>query len=275
MDISFLNLVEPTLIRACNINKLNCPPAGSSFGQRVVKHYELDLITWGEGYVITEGKKIPANKGTLFFRKPGTLVEGITPYYCYFIEMALFNNDVKRNISLLDIPDVIVLENISYIEELFFKIYNEFISPSSISQFIIKTYLMEILHYIFIQWESKYRFNSSSKSLEANYQRIIPVKEYIENNVQLQFTLNELAEMASLSKYHFCRIFNETINETPIGYVNKCKINYAKRLLIETDKSVKEIMLDSGFENESYFFRLFKKYTGISPSDYSKKHKYL
>ncbi|MBZ9686010.1 AraC family transcriptional regulator [Clostridium estertheticum] len=275
MDISFLNLVEPTLVGVNSVNKLNCPLAGSRFGPRVVKHYELDLITWGEGYVITEGKKIPANKGTLFFRKPGMVVEGITPYYCYFIVLEMFNNDVNRNISLSHIPDVIVFENISYIEELFFKLYNEFISPSAISQFITKTYLMEILHYVFTQWESKYRFNSSSRSLRANYQKIISVKEHIENNIQLQFTLNELADMVSLSRYHFCRIFNEIVGETPISYINKCKINYAKRQLIETDKSVKEIMLDSGFENESYFFRLFKKYTGISPSDYSKKYKYL
>jgi AraC-like DNA-binding protein len=109
-------------------------------------------------------------------------------------------------------------------------------------------------------------FENMRKTLRKNNHNILSVKEYIEKNSHLHFTLDDLAEMSGLSRYFFCRIFKKLTGESPINYVNRCRINAVKRLLIETEKSVKEIMLTCGFDNESHFFRLFKSQVKLSPS---------
>lgn len=106
-----------------------------------------------------------------------------------------------------------------------------------------------------------------------HYQKILSVKEYIDNNISLRFNLEMLVEMSGISRYFFCRIFKKIVGESPINYVNICKINTAKRLLVETEKSVKEIISECGFDNESHFYKLFKKSVGVSPAVFGYNNK--
>jgi YesN/AraC family two-component response regulator len=91
------------------------------------------------------------------------------------------------------------------------------------------------------------------------------VKKYIDNNVYKRIKLSELAEIAGLSTGFLDRIFKEIIGETPVSYINKVRIEAVKKMLLETDKSVKQIAYDCGFENDVYFYMLFKKIEGVSP----------
>ncbi|PNT94245.1 helix-turn-helix domain-containing protein [Clostridium thermosuccinogenes] len=267
MNFTGLNTVEPCLISVANVNELNCPPPGASMGKRTVMNYELDYITWGEGYIVTDGQKIPAKKGSLFFRKPGMVVEGISPYHCYYVVFKMHRDDAgMKNGQRIEFPAIMNIDSHSYIEDLFFQLYNEYICQRDIGEFIIRTYLMQILLYMYRQWMSKSRFEMLGRSLRQNHNKILSVKEYIDRNVHQNFNLDELAEMSGLSRYFFCRTFKKILGESPINYVNRCKVNKAKRLLVETEKSIKEIQYECGFENESHFFKLFKRYVFVSPA---------
>ena len=268
MNFKILNFAVHRLISVSRINKFNCLPFGASYGKRVVEHYELDFITWGDGCIITDRQRIPAKKGSLFFRKPGTVVEGLPPYYCYY---AVFDLLECRN-EILELPAVTVVEDTVYLEDLFSKLFNEFIEQRSVCEFATRTYLMQIMLYIHAQWESANRFENSSRSLRLNYKNILNVKEFIDKNPGMHFSLDMLASDAGYSRYFFCRLFKEVVGESPINYVNKSKINHAKRMLLETDKSVKEIMTECGFENESHFFKLFKRNVGMSPLSFREKN---
>jgi len=269
LDFRFLNSIVPRLISVSRINKFNCLPPGSSYGKRVVEHYELDFITWGEGFIITDGQRIPAKKGSLFFRKPGTVVEGLPPYYCFYVVFDLLE---YSNVPI-EFPGVTIIEDTAYIEDLFSRLFNEFIEQRSICEFATRTYLMQIMLYIHTQWESTNRFESSGRSLRLNYKNILNVKEFIDKNPGMHFSLDMLASGAGYSRYFFCRLFKEVVGESPISYVNISRINHAKRMLLETDKSVKEIMTECGFENESHFFKLFKRHVGMSPLLFREKNK--
>lgn len=284
MNFSYLNTIQPCLISVSNINKFNCLTPKTSYGKRVVEHYELDYITWGEGTIITNGVEIPTKKGSLFFRSPGMIVEGIAPYYCYLIVFDMVRNETELNsnkpfISVLEketrninneigFPMDMNIVNAMYVEDLFSELFKSYIIQSEIYQFVTRTYLMQILLYMYNQWTTKSRFENMRKSLHRNYKCILTIREHIENNSHLGFTLDGLAEMSGLSRYFFCRIFKELIGESPIDYVNRCKINTAKRLLCETEKSIKEILFMCGFDNESHFFKLFKRYVKESPATY-------
>ena len=61
-------------------------------------------------------------------------------------------------------------------------------------------------------------------------------------------------------------------NETVFSYLQGQRIQKAKKLLIETNKPIKEVCLSCGFENESYFYRTFKKSQRVTPTDFRRVH---
>lgn len=280
-----LNLKIPILLGASRIHAGTCPPPGISYGKRVVRHYELDLITWGEGIIHTNGQKMPAVRGSLFIREPGMEVEGITPYHCYYLilELAAIEMDGSRmeqasyesallaenNPDTFSLPPVLQLKNIGAMEALFSRTYNEYILGGPTAHFSTRALLMQIFTEIMSEWNSGSRFDGLKHVQREHLRQILEVRDTIEADPAHAYTLDQLADLCGLSRYFFCRKFREVTGASPIEYMNKCRISQAKRLLIETGKSIKEIMLDCGFENESHFFRLFKRLTGTTPTMFS------
>ncbi|MCC8089579.1 MAG: AraC family transcriptional regulator [Rikenellaceae bacterium] len=102
-------------------------------------------------------------------------------------------------------------------------------------------------------------------------ERILKSLRYIHSNIDNKIDINYLAEHCFLSKDHFIRLFKKEMNCTPGKYINRKKIEAAQlRLLIE-DCNVKDIAYGLGFDNISYFNRIFTKITGENPGRY-KKH---
>lgn len=92
------------------------------------------------------------------------------------------------------------------------------------------------------------------------------VLQYIAENYSETIYINDLASFSNMSRYHFCRFFKNYIGMTPIEYLNFIRINEAYKLLLSSNISVTEVALQTGFENLSYFTKIFKKQKGISPS---------
>jgi AraC family transcriptional regulator len=97
--------------------------------------------------------------------------------------------------------------------------------------------------------------------------RINKTLDYIERNIQHPFTLDELAEVACFSKYHFNRIFHALVKETPFRFINRLRLEKAVFLLqsIPT-KNISEIATNTGFNDLAVFSRNFKKQFGMSPT---------
>jgi AraC family transcriptional regulator len=71
-----------------------------------------------------------------------------------------------------------------------------------------------------------------------------------------------------LSKFHFHRLFKPALGMSPAHYQLNLRMNEARRLLRETDKSVVEVALDVGYANLSHFAQLFRRENGLTPSGY-------
>ncbi len=93
---------------------------------------------------------------------------------------------------------------------------------------------------------------------------------YISEHFAEPLRTETLAEVACLSPYYFSRIFRRTTGMTPHQYVLETRIRTAKFLLSSTERSVKEIALETGFPDESSFCACFRTKTGMTPSDYRK-----
>ncbi|MEN8229910.1 MAG: AraC family transcriptional regulator [Bacteroidota bacterium] len=103
--------------------------------------------------------------------------------------------------------------------------------------------------------------------------KIRQVTEFIEMNLSKQHTLSELAGICHLSNDYFSRLFLKTMGIRPIDYINRKRIEEAQLQLVATTDPIEKIALEVGIDNFSYFNRLFKKYSCITPRQYRKLHK--
>lgn len=277
---------NPYIIGCGLINESNCLPAGAVYHQRFAKCYELQFIIWGNGFQISEGDKIPCKKGDIFFYNPGTRLQAISPYYCYWIVFDVNYDKAKSDLYME--PNIVSEQPVNYMLDTEFAdcfalpkklstlqfekyydlckaISNEIIYNGKKDMFLLKTYLMQILLLAREEWSLKSHLYTESRSVRINYPKVLKVKEYICKNVVLNSTLSELAEIAELSPGHLCKKFKQIMGESLFSYILKQKLYLAKKLLIETNLSVKEISNQCGFENDTYFFTAFKKVQGMSP----------
>lgn len=95
---------------------------------------------------------------------------------------------------------------------------------------------------------------------------IVPALGKIHSDYAKPLSLEELSGLCSVSVSHFCRVFKKAMGVTPVQYINAYRIDVATALLKNTDDSVGRIAMLCGFEDQSYFYRLFKLIKGVSPS---------
>ena len=108
---------------------------------------------------------------------------------------------------------------------------------------------------------------------EINDDRIQKVLSYIRKNIYKTIDIDSLAAISCLSKDHFIRLFKKEINNTPLQFINQKKIEKAQLILITDSMPVKNISYLLAYEDHSYFNRLFKKLTGVTPQQYRDRYK--
>ncbi|MEI4716526.1 GyrI-like domain-containing protein [Bacillus cereus] len=109
----------------------------------------------------------------------------------------------------------------------------------------------------------------SKQSRNEYLRRIYKVQDYIESNINDSLSIEELADVAGFSKFHFHRIFKGIVNESLSRYVNRLKLERATHLLTyRTDMTITDIAYHFGFTDSAVFSRTFKNYYGVSPSQY-------
>ena len=108
---------------------------------------------------------------------------------------------------------------------------------------------------------------------EINDDRIQKVLSYIRKNIYKTIDIDSLAAISCMSKDHFIRLFKKEINNTPLQYINQKKIEKAQLILITDSMPVKNISYLLAYEDHSYFNRLFKKLTGVTPQQYRDRYK--
>lgn len=99
-----------------------------------------------------------------------------------------------------------------------------------------------------------------------NIERFAPVFQYIEKQYKQELSVDMLAGMANLSRYHFSRLFKELSGHTVTEYITMTRLGKADYLLRHSPLSVSEVAAATGFNDIYYFSRTFKKHKKVSPS---------
>ena len=102
--------------------------------------------------------------------------------------------------------------------------------------------------------------------------KIKEAQTYIEGNVSEKISVEGLAERVAISRRNFVRRFKKATKNTPIEYIQRVKVEAAKRSLESTQNNIAEVMFGVGYSDQKAFRSVFKKYVGLSPVAYKSKY---
>jgi len=91
------------------------------------------------------------------------------------------------------------------------------------------------------------------------------VTTHIETNLDAAITTKDLAMLARLSSFHFCRAFRDSFGESPHGYVTRRRVERAQGLMLTTNASLGQIAADCGLTDQAHLSNLFRRFVGESP----------
>ena len=133
-------------------------------------------------------------------------------------------------------------------------------------QIALKGYLFQMFYLIFANNQDKDSLPRNKKNLE----KVKLILTYIQENYASPISIEEIAEKCFYSKSHFMKFFKESMGVSFVQYLNDYRLNLAAQMLTETSGSILEIASSTGFDNLSYFNRMFKRKYGVSPGKYRK-----
>ena len=125
--------------------------------------------------------------------------------------------------------------------------------------------IMISLQEIYDRISEKSLFEPKDATLRSGIQASV---DYMLNNFDKDLTLAEIARASGYSEGRFCHIFKEITGYTPFTYLNRIRIIKASEKIIITNEKITNIASENGFENMSYFNRVFRKHMGMSPKEY-------
>jgi AraC-like DNA-binding protein len=104
--------------------------------------------------------------------------------------------------------------------------------------------------------------------------RLSNIHNYIARHFRAPIQLDTLADIACMTPQAFCTYFKRKTGKTVFTYINKLRIGYSCKLLIETEWTISHIAQESGFNSTTFYNRKFKENIGITPKVYRKKHQH-
>ena len=120
------------------------------------------------------------------------------------------------------------------------------------------------------QSQSSFMMFQGQKEHEDN--DIIKTQDFIEANYQEKITVDKLADMVAIGRRSFERRFKKATNNTVIEYIQRVKIEAAKRSFESSHKNINEVMFTVGYTDTKAFRTIFKKITGLTPIEYRNKY---
>ena len=150
------------------------------------------------------------------------------------------------------------------IENIVFSMLHEYQCKQASWNTVVGNYLSTLI----IKLLRKSKLNMGGVESERIWREL---SDYIDENLGTRLTLTELAERCFYNPSYFSRIFKEKFGVSFVEYVANKRLDCALRMLSETDLSIDEISVASGFSDRSSMHHAFSRYLGQTPADYRKK----
>jgi len=99
------------------------------------------------------------------------------------------------------------------------------------------------------------------------------IQQYLENNYNKHITLEEIGALSHMSPRNLSRRFERATSNTPLEYLQRYRIENAKKMLQTPDDNIETIAMSCGYEDISFFRKVFKRHVGMTPKEYKRKHR--
>jgi len=262
--------------------------------ERVIFDYEILYVKAGKVFITVEKEEFYGSSGDIFFFKPNQphsiKVLDNTPFWqphihfdlfyqensplvnvsfrnlaqMYEADMLLFREDITSGPELY-IPNKITVSNAAYFESLLMNIIREHSHPDAIRKLAARGTFLELFSYLLheLAWRS-----SQSKSIGIDLME--KVRNHIHQNWDQAIRLDDLSNRFNVNKYHLCRAYCKAYGTSPIKYQKMLQTKNAQELIRFTTLSLTQIASQTGADSIQAFSRMFKRATGMSPSQYRK-----
>lgn len=257
---------------AINSSKVFMADSIWEYNKKTAEHnhdyYEFIVVLSGNLIEVLNGEEYLLSKYSMHFLRPqdchyfiGNNKKNTNMLRNIAIEKNLFEKYIKE-FDFLDLDSIYIPTTISpnifesYIEktnQLFDLRYSE-----KTRQFILQSIVFDLLFAIKI---NKIHIKDIPAWLKKTYEQTIKDNNFLKG-------LDELILVSGKSQEHLTRAFKKYFSITPTEFLNKKKLEYAAKLLTNTNLKIIDILYESGFDNVSYFNRLFKNQFTMKPSEY-------
>ncbi len=239
-------------------------------------HNEFELVRVLEGrfFAYLNNVKYELNKGDALFIEGGCLMQGYPEDAVY--ECLVFDTAMLKRQRMADSEKYsfearsasfsyknLISKNDSSIISVICELFRSVREAGSF--FELET--VSLLYRLFFEMHSSgFIVQKSESCMDKGLHTVAVILEWIEKNLFEPISLNTLSDAVGLSEKYICRIFKRYTSKTVMEYINEQRIENACLMLPK--KSITEAAFASGFNDLSYFCKMFKRYKGMSPSQY-------
>lgn len=237
---------------------------------------EIKYVTSGIVTTMIDTEMISAEKGDIIFFNPYEVHSNVVldnqegAYHLLVISLDFF---AEAGLSDVDLRSIFMRRKLKFNNLIKNKRASAVIKAIVFEMTERKQYyksavkaLLQELFIIFQREEIAAQTGITDKDEKVHlYSSIEPAVQAIRDNYSKKITGDELAELCGMSRYHFCRSFKKIMGMTAVQYQTQCRLKIADILLKNEDKTISEIARETGFDDEAYFSRCYKKNKGMSP----------
>ncbi|MBE9462491.1 AraC family transcriptional regulator [Dyadobacter subterraneus] len=188
----------------------------------------------------------------------------------------LFDDKLLRRNQLFFIRSLLdkSVRGISFSKETIERIMPRLMALTQKSGFDSMLELMSILHDLSVSRNMKVLSNSTftDENINFNSRRIEKVFAYMRDNYDKEITLEGVAKLAGMTEVSFSRFIKKRTGKTFIESLNEIRLGHTSRSLIDTTNTISEIAYKCGFNNLSYFNRIFKNKNGCTPKEFRENY---
>lgn len=241
-----------------SINNLNAPE----------KQFIFQYTVSGKGAITINSHTHILKPGQAFLiERPSTahyfLPKDSSHWELKFITLNTANSEILRNI-INEYGNVFTLPSSSGVMDYWEELYQLAVNGQIDNFFTASTYAYSFIMHL-------HDTLRKIPGLRRSNNRLQNCLDIIHANYREALTLEQLADICSLSPSYLTKVFKENFKVTPIQYLIRYRIDMACHMLLQSNLRIEDIALQTGFNSANYFSRTFKAIVGVSPKDYQKE----
>ena len=265
------DLSVPLRINNCGYYRVHTTPVIETPHPEGRNDYQLLYIAHGKGhfYFKNTGEETIVQKGNMILFRPGEP----QVYYYYAIDKTevywvhFTGSEVEKYLEHYELPKD---ENVFFtgVSPDYPWIFNQIIRELQLQRVNYEEMLRILLRHILLAINRYVKEGEQLKSDLVN--EIERAAHYFEENYNKDISIEQYAQEHLMTVNRFIINFKSIMKITPMQYIMSLRITAAKGYFDSTNKNITEVASAVGYDNSLYFSRVFKKYTGYSPSEYKK-----